>query len=396
MSSSPLSKPSAGGADDSTAQQQQHVRPAAPSAAWRAGSVATMGFIGLLCRGFLLGFSNLEVNGLEKFLALLDKRKDVEGRQRGLVTVSNHVSVLDDPMIWGALPVSYMFTPDNLRWSLASHDLAFPNKILSLFFSLGQTLPTHRLAHSPHGGLFQPTITQAIRLLSRAPFPPTPVERTSKPASPSPSLSTPDIADPFTSAALTYSTTGHDVFPAPSAYLSRRHAWVHIFPEGKVHQKEDRTMRYFKWGVARLLLESEPAPDLVPMWVEGPDRVMHESRGFPRFIPRAGKEVSITFGDRVDTEAVFGDLRARWRELVRREGTDGAEMGVLSDGLKYGTEAVELRKECTMRVRHEVQKVRRARGFPDEDPKVGLAETWALEGGKKEGKMQDESWVRDT
>ncbi|GME35023.1 Tafazzin [Neofusicoccum parvum] len=285
-----------------------------------------------------------------------------------------------------------MFNPDNLRWSLASHDLAFPNRILSTFFSLGQTLPCHRLAHSPHGGLFQPTITQAIRLLSRAPFAPPPRrQRSSERTDPD------DIPDPFTSAALTYTTTGRDAFPAPAAYLSRRHAWVHIFPEGKVHQKEDRTMRYFKWGVARLILESEPCPDVVPIWVEGPEQIMHEAREFPRFLPRPGKTVNVTFGERVDVEKVFGDLRERWRILRDKDGgSEGLEVGVLSEGLKHGKEAVELRKECTMRVREEVLKVRRSRGLPDEDPKAGLVETWALEGGKQEGKMDDESWVKDT
>ncbi|KAK7519776.1 uncharacterized protein IWZ02DRAFT_421998 [Phyllosticta citriasiana] len=368
--------------------QQQHVHhPVAPSLPWRCGSVATMGIVGLLCRGFLSGLSNLEVNGMDNFLRLLDERRNVEGRERGLITVSNHVSVLDDPLLWGSLPLSYMFNPDNLRWSLASHDLAFPNKTLSLFFSLGQTLPCHRLAHSPHGGLFQPTMTQAIRLLSRAPF-------STPPKAPADD-SRRDISDPFSSATLTYSTNEHDSFPAPSAWLSRRHAWVHIFPEGKVHQKEDRTMRYFKWGVARLILESEPCPDVVPMWVEGPDQIMHESRTFPRFLPRVGKTVNITFGDRVDTDKAFGDLRARWRRLKERYGGEGLEVGVLNDALKHAKEAVELRKECAMRVRNEVLKVRRARGLPDEDPKVGLVETWALEGPGQEGKKKDDSWVKD-
>ncbi|EKG10868.1 Tafazzin [Macrophomina phaseolina MS6] len=305
---------------------------------------------------------------------------------------------LDDPLIWGTLPLRYMFNPDNMRWSLASHDLAFPNKLLSTFFSLGQTLPCHRLAHSPYGGLFQPTMTQAIRLLSRAPFSaPLACNDSTTTSSSATAAAAADIPDPFTSAALTYTTTGHDTFPAPAAYLSRRHGWVHIFPEGKVHQKDDRTMRYFKWGVARLILESDPCPDVVPMWIEGPDQIMHESRKFPRFLPRLGKTVNVTFGEKVDVDKVFGDLREKWKRLKEKEeGSERLEVGVLSDGLKYGKDAVELRKECAMRVREEVLKVRRGRGWPDEDPKAGLVETWALEGPKKEGKMEDESWVKDT
>ena len=70
-------------------------------------------------------------------------------------------------------------------------------------------------------------------------------------------------------------------------------------------------------------------------------------------------------------------------------------MGELTEGLKYGEEAVELRKEVTRRMRMEVLKVRRDLGFPEEDPKEGLVETWIEEGGKREGRMDDGSWVRE-
>ncbi|KAI9702432.1 MAG: hypothetical protein M1836_000911 [Candelina mexicana] len=239
-------------------------------------------------------------------------------------------------------------------------------------------------------------MVQSIRLLSKGPF-----FHAHHPASAADrSVSSSDIADPFSSPHLTYSTDGVDTFPAPSAYLSRRHSWVHVFSEGKIHQSRERTMRYFKWGVARLILEAEPMPDVVPMWIEGTDQIMHESRKFPRFVPRALKDVSVTFGEQVDTEKIFGDLRRQWKALHKKEeeasaGGRGLEIGILTDSLKYGNEAVALRKECTRRVRGEVLKVRRQRSLPDEDPKAGLVETWRHEGGAREGKMKDGTWVRD-
>jgi monolysocardiolipin acyltransferase len=197
---------------------------------------------------------------------------------------------------------------------------------------------------------------------------------------------------------LTYSTNGTDTFPSPSAYLNRRHGWIHIFPEGRVHQKEDKTMRYFKWGVSRLILESEPCPDVVPIWIEGLDQVMHEERKFPRFLPRPFRRTSITFGEKLDVEETFGDLRDRWKQLCLQEelaSGEQLEMGVLNDNLKNSEEAVALRKECTMRVRAAVLAVRRSRGHPDEDPKGGLAETYRIEGGAGEGNKDDGSIVRD-
>ncbi|KAJ9154751.1 Lysophosphatidylcholine acyltransferase [Pleurostoma richardsiae] len=380
-----------------------------PNSLWLGASSLIMGLTGGLFKGFLNAFNEVEVIGLQRFLELLDSRKDIQNRQRGLITVSNHISVLDDPLIWGVLPMKNMWNPSNLRWGLGAHDICFQNKLLATFFTAGQVLPTHRSVHSPHGGLFQASITQAIRLLSAYPF------SVRDPSGPPPGRY--DLPDPFSGGSLTYTTMrGADLFVAPSAYLSNRHSWVHIFPEGGVHQHAERSMRYFKWGVARLILEAEPLPDLVPMFIDGTADVMPEDRAAPRFVPRTGKKIRVAFGEKVDAEALFGDLRRRWQGLVsksmqaraavaaaaavgkekaaeevaaRKDGkeakgavvqkprADLVMMGELSDDLKYGKEAEEIRIEVARRVRNEVVKLRKSLGYPDEDPRFGLAETWA-------------------
>lgn len=268
---------------------------------------------------------------------------------------------------------------------------------LALFFTMGQVLPTHRLAHSPHGGLAQPVVTQAIRLLSKGPFAADP--HLARPERQSWSLQNVCV-DPFSDLPMAFTTDGHDSHLSPSSFACNSYSWFHIFPEGMIHQAPNKTMRYFKWGVARLILEASECPDVVPIWLEGFDQVMHESREFPRFLPRVGKEVSITFGKKVDTEAVFGESRRKWQQIrakAERTSPDTRDLplGVLNDELLYGTEAVELRKEVTMKVRNLVLEVRRSRGHSDEDPKAGLAETWIREGPNREGKMLDDSWVRD-
>ncbi|KAB8278753.1 hypothetical protein BDV30DRAFT_203578 [Aspergillus minisclerotigenes] len=306
---------------------------------------------------------------------------------------------MDDPIMWGFLPLRYNFgfSNWNRRWGFGSHDICFQGRPLSLFFTMGQVLPTHRLAHSPYGGVAQPAVTQAIRLLSKGPFPVN--AHNARPERQHWSLQNVCV-DPFSDLPMAYTTNGEDSHLAPSAFSCNSYAWVHIFPEGKIHQAPNKTMRYFKWGVARLILETNECPDVVPMWIEGFDQVMHESREFPRFLPRPGKDVSVTFGQKVDTDAVFGDMRRRWRDLKAKAESKAPEtrdlpVGVLSDELLNGKEAVELRKEVTKKVRDLVLDVRRSRGLPDEDPKEGLVETWIQEGPKREGKMDDESWVRD-
>lgn len=172
---------------------------------------------------------------------------------------------------------------------------------------------------------------------------------------------------------------------------------MHIFPEGMIHQSEQRIMRYFKWGVSRLVLESEPMPDVVPIFIEGFDNIMNEERTFPRFIPRPFQNVRVTFGEKLNTEETFGDLRARWKQLCAKEAENSGVMdiGNVPEALKYSDEAVKIRIECADRVRKAVLDVRRQRGYSDEDPKNNLASTWLREGPKREGRQDDGSITRE-
>ena len=67
--------------------------PKSPGLVWRTCSSLVTGSIGFLSRSFLLYGNTLEVNGLPEFLTLLAAREDVSNRSRGLITVSNHLSV---------------------------------------------------------------------------------------------------------------------------------------------------------------------------------------------------------------------------------------------------------------------------------------------------------------
>lgn len=388
----------------------------APSLFWRSTSHQTIFSVAAISRLFLYAFNKTEVHGLPQFLHLLKSRSDYNTRRKGLVTVSNHVSVLDDPLIWGVLPLSFTAFHGymNHRWTFGSHDICFTNAFRSHFFSLGQVLPTHRLAHSKHGGLTQATLTEGVRLLSK-------VQARTPSWNPhiKPGLSRPeqdphpswprDCIDPFSniSPPPSYPSRLADqrLYLAPSRYACNSYSWMHIFPEGMVHQSPTKTMRYFKWGVARLILEPPDCPDVVAIFIEGTNEIMPEHRSFPRSIPRIGKKVSVTFGRQVDTEALFGDLRKRWRELrdqdyaksIRNPNTPDptGAIGVLTDELVQGEEAVELRKECARRLRQEVLKLRRSRGYPEEDPKAGLVETYIKDGSKRNGHMQDGTSVKD-
>lgn len=254
---------------------------------------------------------------------------------------------MDDPLMWGALPARYMLHPQSIRWGLGSHDICFTTRARSLLFSLGQVLPTHRLHKSPAGlgGLFQPALDEAVRLLS------------------------------------------HPTHPQ----------WVHIFPEGRVHQHPTYQMRYFKWGISRFILEPPTAPTVVPIFIEGFSDIMHESREFPRFLPRIGKNVKVVFGEPVDAE-MWKDVRGAWEKLceVHGYGKDGVgDSENMPQEMKTGDVAVGLRIETTARVRDEVVKLRRKLGWPEEEPTARLVETYKEPGMTKEGRTAEGAWEKD-
>ncbi len=69
-----------------------------------------MGLTGVLSRAFLLGANRLEVQGLDDFLQILDRRKDIDGRERGLITgvyIYNVIGACWSVAEWLMLPLFY-------------------------------------------------------------------------------------------------------------------------------------------------------------------------------------------------------------------------------------------------------------------------------------------------
>ena len=56
-----------------------------------------------------------------------------------LITVANHMSVLDDPLLWGFQGFPSMDSK-LARWVLAAEDICFTNKFSSYFFRIGMKI----------------------------------------------------------------------------------------------------------------------------------------------------------------------------------------------------------------------------------------------------------------
>lgn len=68
----------------------------------------------------------------------------------------------------------------------------------------------------------------------------------------------------------------------------------------------------------------------------------------------------------------------------------------MPEGLRTGREVVRLRTEVTAKVREEVVKLRRRLGWPEEEPRAKLVESYRESDMRKEGTTAERAWNRDT
>ncbi|GAA5873216.1 hypothetical protein JCM3774_000085 [Rhodotorula dairenensis] len=191
--------------------------------------------VGAFSKLFLrYGCRNVRVEGLPAFLQHLES-------DRGVLTLANHVSVVDEPFMWGSLPLRNFLNPKALRWTLGASDMMFNGKLDSWFFTKGQVIETLR-----GRGIYQKALDVATKKLDEG-------------------------------------------------------NWVHIFPEGRIKQEDLHNLRRFKWGISRMLMECERLPLVIPVWIKGFEQIMDEPRVWPNFAPRLNKDVTILFGDPINS-----------------------------------------------------------------------------------------------
>lgn len=150
--------------------------------------------------------NNFKFYGDKEFQEFLDKP-----RERGVLTISNHTSTLDDPTLMSNLVSSKMiFNQTMLRFSICAKDMCFKNRLLSETFFLFKALPIER-----GGGTEQRGMEIIYKKL-------------------------------------------------------KEKNWVHIFPEGRISQTG--VMNPIKRGVSRIILETNPI--VLPFYHEGMDKVL--------------------------------------------------------------------------------------------------------------------------
>ncbi|KAJ0979815.1 hypothetical protein J5N97_015289 [Dioscorea zingiberensis] len=196
--------------------------------------------IGNACHVFMHGLNHVQIYGAEKLHHALVQRPD----GTPLITVSNHVASVDDPLIVASLlPPNTMLDARNLRWTLCATDRCFKNPMLSAFFRCVKVLPVSR-----GEGIYQKGMDMAISKLNNG-------------------------------------------------------GWVHIFPEGSRSRDGGKTIGSPKRGVGRLVMDADSVPVVIPFVHTGMQDIMPIGSS----IPKIGKRVIVVVGDPIHLEDLLQD-----------------------------------------------------------------------------------------
>ncbi|OWF48313.1 tafazzin-like [Mizuhopecten yessoensis] len=201
---------------------------------WRIKSRVTISSVGLISK-LVVGFNNFKVVNKQTLI----KNIQSTGNGRGLITVTNHHSCLDDPTLWGILGWKFVFGKlgEKLRWTLTADNICYTNTFNAKFFSLVKGIPVVR-----GDGVYQRGMDYAIEKLNNG-------------------------------------------------------EWVNIFPEARVNQTQE-LIRY-KWGVGRMITEAKELPVVVPFFHLGMDSVSPNEGRF-KYFPRICKKVTMVIGDAIN------------------------------------------------------------------------------------------------
>jgi monolysocardiolipin acyltransferase len=216
------------------------------------GNHVAIGVVGTLSRILIRGLNRLQLYRMDVLYDAIEHRPS----GLGLLTVSNHRSVADDPIMLSAMmPPRILYRPGLMRWGLCSTDICYQNPLFARFVMMGKALPITRSA-----GVGQAFVTSAAEKLVRG-------------------------------------------------------DWLHIYPEGRVVQDH---VGYAKRGVGRMLAIAHERcggtgglPIVLPMYHEGMENVMPQDRDTHELlclIPRVGHRIFAIAGDPLDVRDIFDRL----------------------------------------------------------------------------------------
>ena len=183
--------------------------------------------------------------------------------RRPVLTVSNHMSTLDDPIILSRIaPLSCLSDVKKHRWGGCSEEICFTSAVAASFFGSGKILPVWR-----GGGLSQEMFQElALHLVPGS--------------------------------------------------------WVHVFPEGTVCQKhfnysssKNRRRSYTRWGVGKMIAKAKVRPIVVPFYHDGLEEALplfDDIGKSVRTFPKVGVDINVIFGEPIVVDDLLDAFEDRW------------------------------------------------------------------------------------
>eukprot|EP00899_Mesostigma_viride_P028638 jgi/Mesvir1/895/Mv17457-RA.1 len=212
----------------------------------------TIGILGSLSLLFMNQLNDTLVVGRERMHDAILRRWPGQA----LITVSNHVASLDDPLITSVLiPRETLTDARYARWLLCATDRCFQNRLQSCLVRLGKVLPIERGA-----GLEQDGMRWAIGRL-------------------------------------------------------RQGDWVHIFPEGRRSRDGGQKLGPMRRGIGRLVSDLDTPPLIIPFVHTG----MQAIQPVGASLLSAGHKVTVLVGDPVDVSDLMATYTRENRQVAPRE-----------------------------------------------------------------------------
>ncbi|CAB3981297.1 Tafazzin [Paramuricea clavata] len=180
---------------------------------WRLSSAIIIGGTAAFSKIWLGWLNQKHVYNLDILEETFSRVKDTP-----LLTVTNHISCFDEPLVWGMLKWRHVMNSQLIRWAIGADEMCFYTWLLSQYFSKGKVIPVIR-----GNGVYQKGMNFALDRLNDG-------------------------------------------------------QWVHIFPEG--HVNDTGNICRLKWGVGRLIAESSKVPIVIPFWQLGLDDVLPNKRPY--------------------------------------------------------------------------------------------------------------------
>ena len=267
----------------------------------------------VMCTGVVLdGMNTVQVHDYENFTAAYEAR-----HVRPLLTVCNHDSCIDDPMLstW-LVPLKDKLSHTSHSWRLCGEDMCFKTPALAAAFGVLHTLPIKRQVEWKVDGSGGTDSDDGVQRHQRRQ-----------------SGEEKGVEKEGGDSSFVSSAGQSGIMQLRLKQLTDKlgTGWVHLFPEGRIWQGTTvgGTDPYLRWGVGKMVAAAKVTPAILPYVHVGMASVLPHSKANNRLIsavPSYGQTVSIKVGRPVEVDDLLHEFWTLHRHEYCSEGAGGSNV----------------------------------------------------------------------